>query len=294
MGKGAILLALLAAGAAGCATRHTRQLGGAYVLKPAEVRARSVATGDLRTLRVRAYADADYQGHAPEWRERIAAQVGRASAVLEGEFAVRLEVESVRAWARRDPTPSLKAALAELIELDRASDVDWVVGYVGEFVEDGTDDSGGRAPLFGRHMVLRVMDRPDSAASAAQSWDLLSDEERAEMLRSWREHAETSALLHEWGHTLGAVHECVAKWIMAPRSTLLQAAFSPGSRRLARVGLEHRGGTAPDVIRRWADAYRAEAANLEAAAWDCQALADGLALAQRLLDARAEASARPR
>src|SRR5690348_3869870 len=72
----------------------------AQSLKPAEVKPAEQAAHAVRTLKVRAWADGEYQAQQPRWNQYILDQIGRASDVLTAQFGVRLEVESVRAWHR--------------------------------------------------------------------------------------------------------------------------------------------------------------------------------------------------
>src|SRR4051812_47406801 len=56
--------------------------------------------GQIRSLRIRAYADRDYQAQTPRWQSHIEDQIDRANRVLEAQLGVRLQVESIRAWDR--------------------------------------------------------------------------------------------------------------------------------------------------------------------------------------------------
>jgi hypothetical protein len=242
----------------------------------------------VRVLRVRAYADPDHRAQDAHWAETIAAQVSRANAVLEAEFGVHLDLESVRPWQRPPARPgTLGSALDELIEADRGRDVDWVVGWVGPLADRSeVRDLYGLAPMFGRHFVLRAMES-DASRAAVATWDALTPADRAQMARDRRVHKETSMFLHEWGHTLGAVHECEGSSIMSKGYSLLASSFSPASARLVDVGLRHRGASAAEELHAWASEYRAAAATLRGAAWDCPVMEDALARAGEDLATRA-------
>ena len=88
----------------------------AQSLRPAPIGAQSRATGPVRSLRVRAYADPEYQAQTPRWSDRIREQIDRANATIETEFGVRLELEPIRSWRRADRFERLDKALAELAE----------------------------------------------------------------------------------------------------------------------------------------------------------------------------------
>lgn len=275
--------AALAACTSGCGAGPS-QRGLARFFRPAEIRATPARpSGEIRVRRIRAHADEDYRAQDPGWAETIAAQVRRASAVLEPEFGVRLEVDAVRPWTRTDRSADIDEALDQLMDLDQARDVDWIVGFVGPGAPaERKDEARGIAQPFGRHFVLRAMESPADRAALAR-WDDLTPDERTAWGREQRQHRETGVFLHEWGHTLGAVHECADKWIMTPGHTLLRSMFSPQSARLVRTGLAHRDRGDPDAMRDWAAAYRADAGSMLGAALDCSSLEKGLEEAEAAL-----------
>lgn len=249
-------------------------------LQPAGAEAQPVA----RVFKVRAYVDPDYRAHAPDWRERIAGQVEQANVILASDFGVRLELEPVREWERARAGDGLEGTLGALLRLDAARDVDWVIGFVAPVPEDSPRDyhAVGMASMFGRHFVVRAMQTSGDLARIDAVYDQLTEEERTAFARARRVHQEATVFLHEWGHTLGAVHECDSKWIMAPTYSVLRARFSPDSARLVRLGLTHRDApSAPELG--WASAWRAEAVRMQGVAWECEKLERALADADRFL-----------
>src|SRR5256885_5390038 len=123
------LLACAALAAACWKSPRDLQRDYAQSLRPAPIGAQSRATGPVRSLRVRAYADPEYQAQTPRWSDRIRDQIDRANATIETEFGVRLELEATRTWTRADRFERLDKALAGLAAVDRAADVDWVIGF---------------------------------------------------------------------------------------------------------------------------------------------------------------------
>jgi hypothetical protein len=130
------------------------------------------------------------------------------------------------------------------------------------------------------------MESEESRAAIA-TWDEITPEERVQMALGLRVHKETSTFLHEWAHTLGAVHECAGKWIMSDRYNLLASTFSPESARLVRLGLQHRAARSPEEVGAWRHGYRAEIAAMAGLTWDCAVMGKALARAEQLLAARA-------
>ena len=127
------------------------------------------------------------------------------------------------------------------------------------------------------------METPATLERLDLAYGDLSAAERGEIARQRRVHRETVMFLHEWGHTLGAGHECDDKWIMTPNYSLLESAFSPESVRLMRVGLHHRDACGADAPRRWTSAFRLEARQIAPYAWQCRALEEHLAKAEEVI-----------
>jgi Metallo-peptidase family M12/TonB C terminal len=212
-----------------------------------------------RVLHVRAYADQQYRAEVRDWRERIGHLIERASAVTEHEFGVRLQVESVRPWERQlEPdrlTGRLRRVLDLLVREDAAFEVDWVVGFVGALpTTERSDGHGGLASAFGRHFVVRAMD----------------------------DTSEYRLFLHEWAHTLGAVHDCETSWIMS-QNCIPSSDFSRESAWLVRLGLYYRDRKGGTSLRKWADAYRTGMSSITSAHPGCHTLVRDLKRNQALL-----------
>ncbi|HET9596219.1 MAG TPA: M12 family metallo-peptidase [Anaeromyxobacteraceae bacterium] len=280
--------------ASGCATSSTASIAEdqreeARALSPAAVQpvpgapARDPST--LRVMQVRAYADDDYRTETPDWSARVQDQIARASAVLEAQFGVRLSTVSVRPWARPDRAGDLQLALGQLAALDPARDVDWVVAFVSSSATPVALHEEGVAHLFGRHFVLRGTASTASFESAQfeDSLYMLSAGEREALVRERRLHIEVAIFLHEWAHTLGAVHDCATRSIMSPVYDSAQTEFSPWSVRLVEVGLRHREAARAEGFQAWAAAYHAEVAPIRAAAAGCRERDEGLAQADASL-----------
>ncbi len=283
------MLGLCAAGvcvvACGWHSRADRQRDLAMSFRPVRLRLPEAAdaVAEVRTLHVRAWADEEYRAETGDWRAVITAQVRRASAILEPTFGVRLVVDA-RPWARPDRSSDLGAALDALEELDTGDDADWVVGFVGSLREQESDSPRiemGRAMLFRPHFVLRATESRWNAELVA-SFDALTPEEREALARERRLHEETSIFLHEWAHTLGAVHECPEKSLMHAGYSLLASSFSPQTARFVRLGLQHRESRGEAAQVDWEAAYRAEASRLAKYTGECEPMQKDLERAQRI------------
>ena len=268
-------LLVCAAVAAAC-WKSPRDLQRDYAqsLRPAPIGAQSRATGPVRSLRVRAYADPEYQAQTPRWSDRIREQIDRANATIETEFGVRLELEPIRSWRRADRFERLDKALAELAEADPGADVDWVIGFAPALrFASAAHEQLGMGAVFGRHLVVRGMFSLEETRALETVLDKLPREERDALLRERRVHKETAVLLHEWAHTLGAFHEHVPGSLMSPIYEPSQSGFSPGIVRLLQVSLEQRSAGDDAGLSRWAAAYRDEVRS-STTIWDAETRAE--------------------
>jgi hypothetical protein len=285
--------AILLLAGAGCAFRTPwqEQRTFADTLKPAEVAPAAAAQPRaLRVFRVRAYADADYRAQTPRWNQHIQEQLDQASAVLEAQFGVRLELESARPWNRAGSSANLQTAIEQLIALDKGEGVAWVMGFVSaQDLFSATQDQLGMAGLFERYIVLRGMFSAAEMDAINASLNLLSSADREQLSRQRRLHKETSVLLHEWAHTLGAVHDRSPQSLMAPAYDKSQASFSDASARIAGLGLEFRD--APGSRELWAKKYREELTRPTASFWDVAERDHALAIADKVLAGGAETKA---
>jgi predicted Zn-dependent protease len=279
-----------------CRTQKDIQHDYAKTLRPAAVEATAAPVSSqeppkaLRVFRLRVYADADYQAQAHTWEKRILNQVQRANSLLEPQFGVRLDVESLRAWERPQRSGDLRAAIEELVSTDPGKDVDWVVGFVSSLqVFSATHDQLGMGAYFGRHFVLRGMDSVAEVQALNQALDKLSMDERETLFSERRLHKEMSVLLHEWAHTLGAFHERSDDWVMSPVYHASQSSFSPESIHLIRVSLAHRDATDAEGRAAWARAYREEVNRSAATAWNTQEREHALATAEEWLGGGSQA-----
>ena len=246
---------------AGCRTVEDMQRDYAKKITPTGVGATPVADTvpekALRPMKVRVWVDGDFQRQTLRWEDRILAQFDRANRVLIPQFGVRLDVVEVKPWDNA-PGDSLDVHLRALRARDDGQGVDCVVGYVSSVERVATShDQVGWASLFGKHWIARGMVSAAETDAIQRSLDKLSVSELDRVTRERRLHRETAVLLHEWAHTLGAIHERSPDWLMAPALDAKQVSFSAASIRLIEVGLEFRGSTSAALLKAWEREYRA-------------------------------------
>jgi hypothetical protein len=251
---GSLLLLSLGAGCVKRPVDYQREL--ARTLRPAELTGFAAEDGAprpaARLLRVRAWADEDFQAQTPHWRDRIGVQVRRANRVLEPQFGCRLELVDVGSWPRASRPAELEASLAQLRADDPGRDVDLVIGFVSAVrLPTALTELLGAAELGGRHLVLRAMVWAQEYDELERALGLLSAEERVELDRQRRVHREVTVLLHEWAHLHGAAHEGGPPSIMDGQYHPQAIGFTPAAVRVIRASLlaaeavRHAGAPAP-------------------------------------------------
>ena len=195
---------------------------------------------EARTLRLRFYADRDYR-LLLRWQTRLRAQGKRINAVVEPVFAVRFEIESVRDWDRSHTGVPLDPILGELETLDPGREVDCVIGLVTPMRGVATSVHHiGTARLLARHFVLRAMDDEQEILALDREFKLLNINERQDLYEARKSHKEVVVFLHEWGHTLGLLHNGEPAVIMNPNYDARQAGFSAFEQRFIAQVVQNR------------------------------------------------------
>jgi hypothetical protein len=246
-------------------------------LAPARLQEGDGRWGRARVARVRVYADASYRKQHTDWLAHFEDQLRRANEVLRPAFELRLEVYESPEWEPTASPSDLDALLTELEQKDPGDDVQWVIGLVGPEPRALTSfNELGRARVLGKHLVLRDMDDEAEQKAFAQGLDTFDADERRRLYVARREHKETTCLLHELGHTLGAIHTREPNWIMHAAYHQDMVGFAPDNRDLMWRLLSLRlSGAKPEALVAEEQKRLAEA---EWTGWDPEARAEMLAL----------------
>ncbi len=141
-----------------------------------------------RPLRIRILAARDYRAetlHHRQELERLVAALNRRTS----SPRVRFDLVEIRPWDRLSAQAPLGELVEDLEKREPGADVDWVVGIASALPLVPTSNIG-RARMFGKHFVLR---------SAA-----------------FHQYSPALVFLHEWAHTLGAVHVTAPGSLMLP------------------------------------------------------------------------------
>jgi tetratricopeptide (TPR) repeat protein len=221
-----------------CGSRISDHPGEAVTkFLPATLEAQRARGGEPRTVKVRIHADPGVRA-LPQWREDITDQLDYASQLLQPLIGIRLAVESVQDWARAaDP----QDALRELIQIDKADGVTWVIGYVtpGETASAVMSELGGAHPL-GRHITVRAWSSSAEGYALADKLPDLKDAVRGEVMGAHRRHKQTVVLLHMLASTLGAIAETDPTWIQHLTYSPRQHTFSDRNRDLLQLAIDGR------------------------------------------------------
>jgi hypothetical protein len=207
---------------------------------PATLEAPTRYQGEVRTAKVRVYADADYRAQNVQWQKGFEDWIDYANQLLQPMLGVRLEAE-YKAWDRRATDATLRDDLGALAELDPGDDVAWVIGLTSALpLVSASMDELGISEELGTHIMLRGYADVEERKAFARAFPDLDASERDEVLDARRRHKQTVLFVHEVGHTLGAIHETDEAWIMAPIYKPVQASISDRNRDLMLLALEDR------------------------------------------------------
>jgi len=209
--------------------------------------------GEPRTVKVRVYVDNAIRARM-RWRDEVSDQLDYVNQVLTPLAGARLAFDTFADWNR---TGEPHQALAQLAELDKATEVTWVIGVIAplDTPSKAMTDLAYAEPL-GRYVVIRGWaEQPESDALAATLPDL-KDTERTEVIGAHRRHKQAVVLLRGLATTLGAIAETEASSIMHPLYSPKQTSFGTRNRELITLALDARLAEDTDqvIAKRLADA----------------------------------------
>ena len=193
-----------------------------------------------RELRVRAWATARYRAEVHGFRAHVRQLLDRSNEVLGPALGVRLVLEDARSWDAGD-TDSLADLLEALEQHDAGDGADLVIGLAGSTPRLAARfDTLGIARVHGKHLVVRAMNDAAESDAIDAAFDRLSDEERARLRRRRKAHKELAVLLHEIGHSHGAIHVRDTTALMSPIYDDAMVRFAPETIALMRLAAEER------------------------------------------------------
>jgi hypothetical protein len=197
-------------------------------------------------FRVRIWASPTYASQTVDWRAHVRALIEDVNQVLPGAIDVRLDVESLSVWDEAPKDDGAEGSMMALRTSDPGAGVDVVVGMIGgvpRFTRDFHEL--GLGETFGKHMVVRGTTTVDDQELIDKRFDQLDETERSRLRREYRQHRELAVFLHEYAHTLGAIHESTTSTLMAPAYSRKESAFAPETLGVLRIAVAHRPANAP-------------------------------------------------
>lgn len=198
----------------------------------------------LHTLRLRVEATPTYAAEVVDWPRRFAETLALANDVFEPTFGVELTLAERRSWDPGGSEDDVQTLLRRLEALDPGDDVDWVIGLAGAIPRfEASFHELGVATVVGKHVVLRAITDPAEFEAFEAGLSELSQAEREKLRRARYVHKTTAMLLHELGHTLGALHERDDTNLMNAQYARGVSHYGPEAVELMRVALEHRTAT---------------------------------------------------
>ncbi|HMG56513.1 MAG TPA: hypothetical protein VK601_23595 [Kofleriaceae bacterium] len=233
----AVLAVLAALALAACGASQADRVAAKLRFLPSQIETTWKFQGDPRNVKVRVYADAAVRA-LPRWKEDITDAIDYANQLFQPMIGLRLTVDSYKDWER---TGTPDDALRELVQLDKAEGVTWVIGYVAPPETSTTVISAlGDAQPLGHHVTLRAWaEKPELSALSGRLPDP-ADPDRSEVINAHRRHKQAVALLHMLATTLGAIAETDPAWIQAVSYSPQQSSFSNRNRELLQIAANSR------------------------------------------------------
>ena len=206
---------------------------------PGKLEVTKPVTGDPRVAKVRIWVDDDFRAQNVRWRAHIEEQVDEANQFLVPALGLRLEITEMKPWAVRQADRTLAQVIEALEQLDDGKDVTWVLAYTSSLslVEASFEQLGVARPL-GRHMVVRGYADIEERKLFERNLPDTSEGDREVVHQARRRHKQALVLIHELGHTLGAMHEVDPSWIMHDAYSVAMTQLSDRSRELMQISLE--------------------------------------------------------
>ena len=156
-------------------------------------------------------------------------------------------------------TTSRDGPLDELCRLERIPGWHWVVGLVGPLpVVVYKKELSGMGRPFGSCFVLRDFDGAAVHQALTDALPELFDDEVERLNLAWRRYIEATMFIHEWAHTLAAVHEVDKSGILYPELSGVERRLSPTNWAIVNIGLTFMEGRADESDRQeWGRLVRA-------------------------------------
>lgn len=243
----ALLLAVLCTGCfydSSWGHETTAQKHNAEAARPASFK--TEASGPLpkkaaHTFKMRVWATSKYASQTLDWQHELKEIVETANEILLKSADTRIEIAGMASWPGAPPEDDMEKALTALAAHDKADDVEWTVGLISGFSNFTLSfHELGAARYLGRHFVLRAASDFTEHAAAEAAFTKLKPDERLRLLGERKRHRSVAVLLHELGHTLGALHDTDKEGLMYPAYNKNMRGFGAEVSKVLLLGAAHR------------------------------------------------------
>jgi tetratricopeptide (TPR) repeat protein len=187
---------------------------------------------------VRVWADEGYRDQHSGWKQHARRQLSLVNDMMVRQLDTRLDVVQIRGWNPEAGPQDLDQLLEELEGFDRAEDVDLVVGLTRSLPFGNRSQRRlGYSSLLGKHVLVRGVDPTSDVRELRAELPDADDEDIEREAQMQASHRERTTMLHEIGHTFGAIHTVSEDWLMSPIYRKRQDEFSPENTRILRRSL---------------------------------------------------------
>jgi hypothetical protein len=212
-----------------------------HAAEPAALEATRPWSKDPRQVKVRVLVDEDFRSQNLRWSKQIEEQLDDANQFLIPALGMRLVVGAYEKWEVRTADRTMEQVLEQLEAHDAGEDVGWVIAYVSALsIAADSFEQLGVARALGRHVVVRGYADAGERKAFTAAFPRTTDEERERVHQARRRHKQTVVLIHELGHTLGAIHETDPGWIMHGSYDPQMSQLSDRGRELMQMALDER------------------------------------------------------
>ncbi|MFT3924122.1 MAG: M12 family metallo-peptidase [Myxococcales bacterium] len=218
--------------------KRAREAEGAKLRKAPGV---ALPSSALKHGRIRFYVSKEYRQQHTDFQTPLRSLVDQANDIVGSNFGVRFEVALITEWSPACNPERLQDCVNELVKTDPGEDGDWVVGMMGALPSfTSSFDLLGMARVMSHHFVLRDVSDLAERAAIDRAFASFTSARRDEIYQHRKTHKRLCVFLHEWGHTLGAMHVDSKESLLNPAYDEHMQSFDEANHGLVAASLRDR------------------------------------------------------